>query len=140
MNDDIEMAQSIAEITAVHPATMRVMESVGLDYCCGGRRSLYAACEEAGIDPQALLATLRATEKGPEPDWSAMGPVELVDQIEATHHAYLHTELDRLGALVEKVATKHAVRHLELNEVRTVFTELSEEFVPHLAKEERGSP
>jgi len=32
MNDDIEMAQSIAEITAVHPATMRVMESVGLDY------------------------------------------------------------------------------------------------------------
>jgi regulator of cell morphogenesis and NO signaling len=137
MMDDIAMDQSIAEIVAAHPASLRVMESVGLDYCCGGRRSLGAACEEAGVDPQALLAALRATEKGPEPDWSAMGPVELVDQIEATHHAYLHTELGRLGALAEKVATKHAARHPELQEVHTVFTELSEEFVPHLAREER---
>jgi regulator of cell morphogenesis and NO signaling len=66
-----------------------------------------------------------------------MGLVELVDQIEATHHAYLHTELSRLEALAEKVTAKHAVRHPELEEVRSTYAELSEDFTPHLTKEER---
>ena len=34
---------------------------------------------------------------------STMGPTELVDHLEATHHAYLHGELPRLEALIEKV-------------------------------------
>lgn len=134
---EITINQSIAEIVKAHPALLRVLESFGLDYCCGGRRPLGLACEEAGIDPQVVLEALLNIEKGPEPDWASMGLVELVDQIEATHHAYLHAELGRLGALAEKVTAKHAVRHPELNEVQTVFTELSEDFTPHLAKEER---
>ncbi len=133
----IELHQSIAEIVEAHPATLRVMESVGLDYCCGGSRTLETACEEAGMDPATLLAALRDTENGPDPEWTSMGPVELVDQIEATHHAYLHTELVRLAALADKVATKHAATHPELSDVRRVFHELKSEFVPHLAKEER---
>ena len=32
-----------------------------------------------------------------------MAPAELVDHLEATHHAYLHAELPRLTALVDKV-------------------------------------
>jgi regulator of cell morphogenesis and NO signaling len=134
---EITINQSIAEIVKTHPATLRVLESFGLDYCCGGRRPLGSACEEAGIDPQVVLEALLATEKGPEPDWASMDLVELVDQIEATHHAYLHTELGRLGALAEKVTAKHAVRHPELEEVRSTFAELSDDFSPHLAKEER---
>jgi regulator of cell morphogenesis and NO signaling len=131
------MNQSIAEIAKTHPASLRVLESFNLDYCCGGRRPLAKACEELDVDPQVVLGALLATEKGPEPDWASMGLVELVDQIESTHHAYLHTELGRLEALTEKVTSKHEVRHPGLNEVRAVFTELREDLVPHLAKEER---
>ena len=134
---EITIKESIAEIAKTHPASLRVLESFGLDYCCGGRRPLGLVCEGLGIDPQIVLEALLATENGPEPDWASMGLIELVDQIEATHHAYLHTELGRLAALAEKVTAKHAVRHPELNEVQTVFTELSEDFTPHLAKEER---
>jgi hypothetical protein len=33
-----------------HPAdSTRVLESFGLDYCCGGQRSLGVACSDAGI-------------------------------------------------------------------------------------------
>ena len=134
---EITINQSIAEIAKMHPATLRVLESFGLDYCCGGRRPLGKACEELGVNLQVVLDALRATEKGLEPDWASMGLVELVDQIEATHHAYLHTELGRLEALVEKVTAKHAIRHSELEEVRSTFAELSEDFTPQLAKEER---
>jgi regulator of cell morphogenesis and NO signaling len=98
---------------------------------------LVKACEELGIDPQLVLDALLATQKGSEPDWASMGLVELVDQIEATHHAYLRTELSRLEALAEKVTAKHAVRHPELEEVRSTYAELSEDFTPHLTKEER---
>ena len=45
-----------------------------LDPCMGSGHFLVFALP--------MLAALRATEKGLEPDWSAMGPVELVDQIE----------------------------------------------------------
>jgi regulator of cell morphogenesis and NO signaling len=134
---EITINQSIAEIVKTHPGTLRVLESFGLDYCCGGRRPLGSACEEANIDPHVVLEALRATEKGPEPDWASMDLVELVDQIEATHHAYLHTELSRLGALSEKVALKHAIRHPELEEVRSTVVALSDDFSPHLTKEER---
>ncbi|MHB8191589.1 MAG: iron-sulfur cluster repair di-iron protein [Ferrimicrobium sp.] len=134
---EVTTNQSIAEIGKMYPATLRVLESFGLDYCCGGRYPLGKACEEAGIDPQVVLDALLAIEKGPEPDWASMGLVELVDQIEATHHAYLHTELGRLGVLAEKVTLKHVARHPELEEVRSTLAKLSGDLTPHLAKEER---
>lgn len=134
---EVTMSLSIAEIAEAFPASLRVLESFGIDYCCGGRRPLDAVCGELGVDPQAVMAALRETEKGPAPDWASLGLVGLVDQIEATHHAYLHTELPRLGTLAEKVVAKHVVSHPELNEMRDVFTTLSDDLSPHLAKEER---
>jgi regulator of cell morphogenesis and NO signaling len=134
---EITINRSLRDLVNTSPASLRVLESFGLDFCCGGRRSLGIACEEAGVGPQVVLEALRAIESGPEPDWASMGLVELVDEIEVTHHAYLHTELDRLGALSEKVAAKHGVRHPELDDVRFTFAELSDDFAPHLVKEER---
>ncbi|MBW4079663.1 MAG: DUF542 domain-containing protein [Acidobacteria bacterium] len=107
IKSEFTISQSIAEIAKTHPETLRVLESFGLDYCYGGRRPLVKACEELGVDPQLVLDALLVTQKGSEPEWASMGLVELVDQIEATHHAYLHTELSRLGALAEMVAAKH---------------------------------
>ena len=52
---EITINQSIAEIAKTHPATLRVLESFGLDYCCGGRRPLGKACEELGVNPQIVL-------------------------------------------------------------------------------------
>ena len=46
-----------------------------------------------------------------------MDPDELVDHLEATHHAYLHAELPRLSALVDKVTAVHGRRHPELSEI-----------------------
>ena len=134
---DITIDNTLAEVAKELPASLRILESFGLDYCCGGNRPLGSACQTAGIDPQIVLDALRTSESGPEPEWASMNLVELVDQIEATHHAYLHDELDRLSALLEKVSSKHGATHPELLEARAIYEKLSGDLKPHLAKEER---
>lgn len=137
MTMNLTADRTLAEVVNTSPASARVLESFGLDYCCGGRRRLDEACAGAGVDPFAVLGALANVDAGPEPDWASMDPAELVDHLEAVHHAYLHTELGRLDALVEKVVGVHGDRHPELREVRSVYRELRADLEPHLAKEER---
>ena len=131
------LGQSLAEVVSALPDSTRVLESFGLDYCCGGHRSLGDASADAGIGSGVVLDALADIESGPEPDWASMGPVELVDHIENTHHAYLHSELGRLDALAEKVAGFHGARHHEVIEVEAVYGELHADLEPHFMKEER---
>jgi regulator of cell morphogenesis and NO signaling len=137
MADDMADGPTLAELVTADPSTARVLERHGLDYCCGGRRSLRAACEERGIDAGSLLAELGELGAGPAPDWASMGPAELVEHLESTHHRYLHEELPLLSALAEKVVGVHGGRHPELAEVRGTYEELRADLEPHLMKEER---
>jgi len=42
-----------------HPDALAVFESLGIDYCCGGK-SLAAACRERGLDAVVVLKKLQA--------------------------------------------------------------------------------
>lgn len=134
----VDVNETLADLVTRHPALRRHLDVLGLDYCCGGQRSLVTAAEQAGLDIDEVLATLSATEAEPEDvDWASMGPAELVDHLEATHHTSLHAELPRLGALVDKVVAAHGQRHPELSEVASIFEALRADLEPHLLKEER---
>ncbi|MBS1836212.1 MAG: iron-sulfur cluster repair di-iron protein [Actinobacteria bacterium] len=128
---------TLADIVTNHPDLARELERRSLDYCCGGRKSLAEACEPLGLDPTETAAALSGvTTATPEP-WADLGPSELVEHLLATHHAYLHEELPRLGFLADKVATVHGANHPELAQVRDTFTEMQAELDQHLAKEEQ---
>jgi len=127
----------LAEIVNLVPGAPRVLESHGLDYCCGGQQTLSNACEHVGLDPISVIAELDALEAGPAPDWVPLSPGLLVDHLESTHHAYLHAELPRVEALAEKVAGVHGSRHPELAELRELCVALREDLEPHMIKEER---
>lgn len=128
---------TLGDVVTTNPAAARVLERHGLDYCCGGRRSLGDACESGGVEVDGLLGEIAALGAGSEPDWASMGPADLVDHLEAVHHAYLHDELGLLDALAAKVAEVHGSRHPELAEVHRTYAELHAELVPHLMKEEQ---
>lgn len=130
-------ADSLAEIIRAVPGSERTLESLGLDYCCGGGRSLADACRSAGLDPTAVLEQVSQRVPDPEPAWASMSPDALVDHLEATHHAYLHAEMPRLSALADKVAGVHGDRHPELLEIRHVYETIRADLEPHLAKEEQ---
>jgi regulator of cell morphogenesis and NO signaling len=132
------MSRTLTDVIAAHPAAARVLERHHVDYCCGGRRTFADACRSAGLDPDALLAEIEATPSASsDVEHLSMGPAELVDHIEATHHAYLHEELGALGALMDKVAGVHGSRHPELADVAATFSWLRADLEPHLAKEEQ---
>jgi len=133
----IDPETTLADVVTNHPDLARELERRGLDYCCHGGRSLTEACRAAGLDPDAVATELgtAADPTGPEP-WAGLGPAELVDHLESVHHRYLHSELPRLGALVDKVVEVHGARHPELAEVGRRFAELRAGLEPHLMKEE----
>lgn len=128
---------TLGEVVTESPGAARVFERHGLDYCCGGNRSVDDACRSAGVETAAVLEELAALDAAPAPDWATMGPAELVDHLEATHHKYLHEELELLSELANKVAGVHGERHPELLGVRATYDELHGDLAPHLMKEEQ---
>jgi regulator of cell morphogenesis and NO signaling len=138
--ENLDLTHTVGSIVARRPELFRVFEKAGIDYCCGGRKSLLEACREKGLDPKGLVTQLRrAAESSPPSSVSPaqMSLAELADHIERTHHAYLRSELPRLETLTEKVARVHGNREPRLEELRGAFLGLAQELFSHMMKEEQ---
>lgn len=129
---------TLADIVTHHPALARELERRDLDYCCGGATTLAEACNANGLDVATVIDELAsASSESPSEAWATMGLVQLVDHLEATHHAYLWAEMPRLSALLDKVVAVHGERHPELAALNECYTTIRADLEPHLTKEER---
>jgi regulator of cell morphogenesis and NO signaling len=133
----IDPDSTLADIVTAHPSAARLFERHGLDYCCGGSRTLSEACVEGGLDRAGVVAELaeQATGDASVP-LTALSLIQLVDHIEATYHVPLWRELERLDSLLEKVVRVHGPRHAELRSVHDTFRRLRADLEPHLRDEE----
>ena len=135
------LEKTIGELVAERPARARAFEAMGIDFCCGGRRSLKIVCSEKGLDLAKVereLAQVDDRDNGAdERNWSSAGLTELADHIEESHHAYLKSEFPRLGAWVEKVASRHGGDDPRLVRLAEVFAQFQAELGSHMMKEER---
>ena len=134
-------SETVGMLVAEQPLRAAVFDHFGIDYCCGGRQTLLAACEQGGIAPDTVIASLVDNDAKVEVDQSALNWLnasltELANHIEQTHHVYLKSELPRLQALADKVAKVHGVREPRLVKVAAIFSAMSEELLEHTAKEE----
>ena len=132
----------VGDLVLAWPQALRFLEAQGVDYCCGGHRSLREACLASGQEPQAILKALEALPTpiagAPSPQtWMAASLTELLAHIETTHHAFLRTELPRLETLMQKVRNAHGANHPELTEVAGLAQALCNDLIPHLMKEEQ---
>jgi regulator of cell morphogenesis and NO signaling len=137
----INAKRTVGEIATQTAIGRAVFESLGIDYCCGGKKSLAEACDQKGLDPAVVMEQLenssRALDDGaPAPDIREMSLTELADHIEKTHHAYLHEELPRLAAMTQTVASSHGATDPRLIEVQEVFRNMALELWRHMFKEE----
>ena len=133
----LDVSMTLAEAVDAFPQVARQFERRGLDYCCGGARTVSDACAQIGVDPQEIVAELSEATTTSVAEWTTMSADVLVDHIEATHHRYLWAELPRVSALVDKIVAVHGVRHPELVEVALCFSQVHADLEPHLLKEER---
>jgi regulator of cell morphogenesis and NO signaling len=140
----IDPSRTVAELVLERPARARALEELGLDYCCGGKRSLTEACASRGVDQATALAALEAVT-GPAPegeaDWTEAPLAELCDHIANVHHARTRTELPRLSGLIATILRVHGDVRPELEQVQATFTGLRSELEEHMtAEEERLFP
>ncbi|MBK7382376.1 MAG: iron-sulfur cluster repair di-iron protein [Flavobacteriales bacterium] len=133
--------QRLADLVLDQPATAKVLESYGLDYCCKGGRSLQQACAEKGLDVKEVSEKLETVLRSATPSNAGFRPDQLsmsglIDHIESVHHAYVKATIPSLLKHTERIALVHGREHPELLDVRDHFAASAGEFTQHMAKEE----
>lgn len=144
MNYEISGNTSVAEVVIQYPQTRRLLEEMGIDYCCGGKHSLKDACSKAGLPWQNVIGKLKETieqsvsEKSQSKNWTEVPLTELVQHIIDAHHKYLKENLPRLKSLSDKVYNAHKQHHGEMiQELKRALETLRIDIEMHLAKEEQ---
>jgi regulator of cell morphogenesis and NO signaling len=136
----LSSTQTVRQLATEIPNATRVFEKLGIDYCCGGGKSLEAACAYAKIAVADVLRTLEEgsvpVEGAATPDFSEASLNELVLHIVSRHHGYVKHEIPRLQKLLAKVVSVHGRNHAELIAIQKVFSALGAELTSHMMKEE----
>jgi len=137
----VAMEKTVRELALENLTATRVFEKLGIDYCCGGNRSLEEACRAANLNINQVLDALEIAEQSaraaqPERNLQNEPLTELIAHIKNTHHKFVREEIARLGPLFDKVCSVHGKNHPELLEIREVFQGLAHELASHLMKEE----
>jgi regulator of cell morphogenesis and NO signaling len=132
---------TVGEIAAEIPGATRELEKLGIDYCCGGGRTLGEACAAKSLPIDDVMSRLQnglaASRTHDGKNWQDELLVDLIAHIQGTHHVFVREECPRIQALAAKVAGVHGKNHPELLQVRQVFSALAEELHVHLMKEEQ---
>ncbi|MBI2212226.1 MAG: iron-sulfur cluster repair di-iron protein [Acidobacteria bacterium] len=128
----------VSELAIRNRSAIPLFERLGIDYCCNGQRKLRDACGAAGIDAGAIVEELsRTNEPAQLAELTTKPLAELCAYIVRYHHQITRDELDRLGGLAAKVASKHGPNHPELAGVAAAFRRLTDDMLPHMMKEEQ---
>lgn len=134
--------ETIGQIAAKDLHKAKVFKKYGLDFCCGGKKTIKEACSEKGLDVTKVEQELHELDKInafggrqlPYNDWEVDF---LSDYIVNTHHSYLNKNLPDLKRYAQRVAEVHGDNHPELLAVNQQVQLLANELTTHLIKEEK---
>ena len=132
--------KTVSQIALEMPFTTKVFENYKIDFCCGGNKNFSEACHNAGANPDTVIKEISALEniENQELSWLNTASLkDLIKHLEETHHVFTRDEIKNLEPLMAKVASKHGENHPELFELQKLFTELGDDLLQHLLKEEQ---
>jgi regulator of cell morphogenesis and NO signaling len=136
-----EGEETLGEIVAKDLRKAEVFNKYGLDFCCGGKKTVREACAEKGLDVTKVEQELRNSDNSsftarplPYNDWNLDF---LADYIVNTHHSYVKKTIPDIRGYAEKVAKVHGSRHPELLEINKLAQEVCDEMSEHMVKEEK---
>jgi regulator of cell morphogenesis and NO signaling len=135
---DVTTSTTVGDVVARDLRTAAVFARHGIDFCCGGRRSIGDACLAGGLDPGRVIDEIHAIsarDEGPE-DVSSWPPARVIGRIMERHHAYVRRQIPVIEAYLAKLAAKKGEAHPELVRLRDVFAGLARELLHHMEKEE----
>lgn len=127
-------------VTELTDATL-VFDKYGIDFCCGGNRSLKNVIKQQNLSENEVytelqkLADKRASEYGNK-NFNQMEHSVLSRYIEDTHHSYLREKLPDISEILNVILRVHGKNHKELFDVFSLFGRLKSDLELHLLKEE----
>lgn len=130
----------VNEIALSNPGARHILEDAGIDYCCGGGKSLQDACLRANVPAAEILRKLRLNSEQVAPGetrWTTAPLAELTKHIRERHHQYVRDSIPRLRTLLAKVREKHGSNHRELGAIEKLFADVSRDMLMHMQKEEQ---
>lgn len=129
----------VGEIVAEDYRTAQVLRSHGLDFCCGGGRTLEKACTSKNIELEQVIAEIEALDlmDNTEDNYNEWSLDFLTDYIVNNHHTFVRKMLPEINFYAEKVARVHGERDPELYDILKNVQLLRSEMLGHLQKEEQ---
>ncbi|HRP02423.1 MAG TPA: iron-sulfur cluster repair di-iron protein [Candidatus Kapabacteria bacterium] len=135
-----EGGETLGEIAAKDLRKAQIFKKHGLDFCCGGNKTVKEACEEKGLNVIAIEQELQQADQLPESrplPYNEWGIDFLSDYIVNTHHSYLRKNLPDIQSYSKKVLRVHGLNHPELARVNELVEAISSELTSHMVKEEQ---
>ncbi len=132
--------ETIGDMVTKDYRRAQVFKNFGIDFCCGGKKTIVQACENKGINPEEVrqaLHTISSDIPSSENDYMKWDMAFLADFIVNTHHQYIRDNTAFINELAVKVAKVHGSSHLELIKVAALFAEIADDLLLHIVKEER---
>jgi len=130
--------KTIGDIVTDDFRAAHIFKNAGIDFCCGGKKSLDQACKEKGIDPPLLAEELNnlGIEGDRMHNFKDWDPGFLCDYIVNTHHKFVLKALPDLVFYTRKIADVHGFNHPELKTIAGLIEKVNEELLQHLKNEE----
>lgn len=131
--------ETIGELVAKDFRKAQVFKKLGIDFCCGGKKTLTEVCDKKGIDIHKVEAELAAISGDGQPSGQNFQKWDLgflADYIANTHHTYVRDSIPFLSEISQKVARVHGDRHPELIKVAQSFARVAQDLSMHMMKEE----
>jgi regulator of cell morphogenesis and NO signaling len=133
--------QRIGDIVAINYHAAGVFREFGIDFCCGGGKTVAEVCEKKGLSVDHVRDRLNSvtwSEQSPSEDYASWDAGFLIDYIINTHHRFVRKKVTEIGFYAAKVASVHGENHPENVAIANNFTLLSAELMSHLEDEEES--
>lgn len=134
----LSAADRLADLATSWAGASRVFQRHGLDFCCGGGRTIAAACAQKGVDAAAVLADL-AMELQPLPAEQRFAELplsHLLSHLVDHYHRGHREELPRLLAMARKVEAVHGQKSECPRGLADALAELLAALEQHMRREE----
>jgi len=131
----------VGDIVAKNYHAADVFREYGIDFCCGGHKTLEAVTSKKGISSDDVAQKLVQILDSPatiSENYDHWSPNFLIDYIENTHHQFVREKIPQILAYAAKVAKVHGERYPVNLEIYRLFTKLSKELLEHLEDEEEN--
>lgn len=132
--------ETIGEIVTKDYRKAQVFKRFGIDFCCGGKKTITEVCKTKGIDAAEVenaLGSIQEEASSSQNDYLKWSLSFLSDYIINTHHQYVKDNTNFIKELATKVAKVHGDHHPEAIRIADIFSHVADDLILHLKKEEQ---